>query len=66
MPFRLLTVEDNPQIREMIDDYFTSRDEVIFELDFAADGNTGLEKVYENEYDLVLLDITQSIASGLK
>ena len=64
MPFRMLTVEDNPQIREMIDDYFTSRDEVIFELDFAADGDTGLEKVYENEYDLVLLDIMLPGASG--
>ena len=64
MAFRLLAVEDSAQIREMISDYFASKDEVIFELDFACDGDTGLEKVYENEYDLVLLDIMLPGASG--
>ena len=64
MAFKLLVVEDSSQIREMIGDYFSSKEEKLFDLDFAADGDTGLEKVYENEYDLVLLDIMLPGASG--
>ena len=64
MAFKLLVVEDSSQIREMIGDYFGSKQEKLFDLDFAADGDTGLEKVYENEYDLVLLDIMLPGASG--
>ena len=64
MAFKLLVVEDSSQIREMIGDYFSSKQEKLFDLDFAADGDTGLEKVYENEYDLVLLDIMLPGASG--
>ncbi|MBQ2581795.1 MAG: response regulator transcription factor [Ruminococcus sp.] len=64
MAFRLLVVEDQSQIREMIGDYFGAQEEKVFDLDFAADGDTGLEKVFENEYDLVLLDIMLPGASG--
>jgi len=66
MPFRLLTVEDSAQIREMVGDYFTAKGKDVFTLEFAADGDTALAKLYENEYDLVLLDIMLPGASGFE
>lgn len=66
MAFRLLTVEDSPQIREMIGDFFNAKGKDTFEVSFAADGDTALAMLYENEYDLVLLDIMLPGASGFE
>ncbi|MBR6045570.1 MAG: response regulator transcription factor [Ruminococcus sp.] len=66
MAFRILTVEDSAQIREMIGDYFSAKGKDVFTVDFAPDGNTGLAMLYENEYDLVLLDIMLPGASGFE
>ena len=38
--YRVLIVEDDRQIREVIGDYFGSRDQIA--LDFAGEGNMGL------------------------
>ena len=53
----ILLVEDDIQIREVILDYFCKKSEGNIKIDIAKDGIEGLEKVYENEYDLILLDV---------
>ncbi len=55
--YRFLLVEDNKSISELIVNYFTKKEKGAFEVDTAADGQTGLEKAYDNHYDLLLLDI---------
>jgi len=57
MVFKLLLVEDDAEIREIISDYFTEKSSETFDIDFARTGNEGIEKCLEKEYDLVLLDI---------
>ena len=53
--FRLLLVEDDRKIREGIEDYFKAKDDI--ELLVAVDGDQGMELIYEQVFDLVLLDI---------
>ena len=55
--FKILLVEDDSDIREFILEYFINKKKNAFQVDVAADGQTGLEKAYENNYDLLLLDI---------
>jgi DNA-binding response OmpR family regulator len=57
MVFKLLIVEDDAEIREIITDYFTAKSNETFDIDFARTGNEGIEKCFEKEYDLVLLDV---------
>ena len=62
--FRVLLVEDDKQIREVIGDYFKRRDKIA--LDFACDGNEGLGKTLNEEYDLILLDIMMPGLDGFE
>lgn len=55
--YRVLLVEDDKNIQEMICDYFTKKKKVDFEMDVASDGEAGLIKAYENPYDCLLLDV---------
>ncbi len=55
--YRILLVEDDRDIREVICDYFLSKSEGNIIIDTAIDGQMGIEKAYENAYDLLLLDI---------
>jgi len=57
MVFKLLLIEDDSEIREIIIDYFTHKSNGALEMDIAATGMEGQLKSFENEYDLVLLDI---------
>lgn len=57
MAYQILLVEDDAQIREIIADYFSDKEEGRFQLSVAKDGDEGMEMLYEQEYDLVLLDI---------
>ena len=66
MAYKILVVEDSAQIREMISDYFNAHSEGTMELSLACDGDGGLEMIYENEFDLVLLDIMLPGASGFE
>ena len=54
MDYRILIVEDEARLREVLCDYFKSRGEVPFE---AADGAAALAMAAEQEFDAVLLDI---------
>ena len=53
--YRVLLVEDDKQIREVIGDYFGRREKIT--LDFAEDGNAGLSKILNESYDLIVLDL---------
>lgn len=57
MSYKILLVEDNIQIQEVISDYFEGKSKGEFELIWAPNGDEGLLRVYEAEYDLILLDI---------
>lgn len=62
--YRVLLVEDDSQIREVIGDYFGRREKIA--LDFAQDGNTGLSKILNEEYDLIILDVMMPGIDGFE
>ena len=62
MSYTALLVEDDAQIREIISDYFSEKDDI--RLFTAADGDTGLDMIRENEYDVIMLDIMLPGADG--
>ena len=55
--YRILLVEDDKNIRDLVFNYFTKKEKDVFKVDIAPDGQTGIEKAYENNYDLLLLDV---------
>lgn len=55
--YKILLVEDDPNIQEMIGDYFSQKSLGKFNIDSAFDGETGVELAYENAYDLLMLDV---------
>ena len=55
--YRVLLVEDDIDIQTLIANYFTKKEKGVFAIDIADDGQTGLEKAYENNYDCLLLDV---------
>ena len=57
MVFKLLLVEDDAEIREIIIDYFTEKSSGNLSIDSAGTGDVGQQKCIDNEYDLVLLDV---------
>ncbi len=64
--YKILLVEDDADIRELISDYFGAKADGGLLVDVAADGNEGLDKAYENSYDLLLLDIMLPEVSGFE
>lgn len=57
MAYRLLLVEDDNQIREVIRDYISAKGKEQFELIEAEDGAKGLEYIEQEEFDLIMLDV---------
>jgi len=51
---RILIVEDEEAIRSGLMDVFVFHG---FDVDYAADGNTGLDKALSGRFDMVLLDV---------
>ena len=66
MTYHILLVEDDAQIREVIEDYFTAKSEGEIQLHIAKDGQEGLAAVYEKEFDLCMLDVMLPGASGFE
>lgn len=64
MKYRMLCVEDDSQIREIIEDYFTSKTENDFEIFSAENGIVAEKMLSENEYDLILLDVMLPYLDG--
>lgn len=54
MSYKILVVEDDNQIQELIVEFLSSQD---YDVDVANDGVEGYEKFKENKYDLVILDV---------
>lgn len=57
MTYSILLVEDDPQICEMICDYFSAQSDGIFAPDTVSNGTDGLEAALSGAYDLILLDV---------
>ena len=62
MNSKILIVEDEAKIREILCDYFSSKGELPVE---ASNGMQALELIDENEFDAVLLDIMMPELDGL-
>lgn len=60
MKNKILVVEDNADNMDLIEVFL----EDVFELIFASDGQSGLEKTISENPDLVLLDISLPIMDG--
>lgn len=55
--YTILLVEDDKNISEMLCDYFSEKSLNKITIDVATNGESGVKKAYENDYDLLLLDI---------
>ncbi|MEE9612478.1 MAG: response regulator, partial [Desulfatiglandales bacterium] len=58
----VLVVDDDPAHRTMLRTLLTGWEYTIFEAD---DGSTAVEKVHEQAFDLILMDIRMIKVSGL-
>ena len=61
MNCKILVVEDDNQIQELIVEFLSSQDYVV---DTANDGVEGYERFKEGEYDLVILDVMMPRLDG--
>ncbi len=66
MAYHILLVEDDAQIREVIEDFFRAKSQGEMQLHIAKDGTEGLAAVYEEDYDLCFLDIMLPGADGFE
>lgn len=57
MSERILLVEDDDKIRDIVIEYFQAKSEGQFEVIGAGTGEEGLELIQNGSYDLVLLDV---------
>ncbi len=57
LAYKVLLVEDDHSIREVIEDYFSAKSDGGIELVLAVDGNEGLSEISEGEFDLIMLDV---------
>ena len=59
---RILIVEDAEELLSLVADFFESKGS--FDVDTASDGNTALNLIGSNDYDIAILDIMLPGASG--
>ena len=64
MSFRLLIVEDSPELLEAAGDFFLEEGAGLWDVVTASDGNDALTKVKNESFDLMILDIMLPGASG--
>ena len=64
MSFRLLIVEDSPELLEATSDFFKEEGAGLWNIVTASDGNDALAKVNSGSFDLMILDIMLPGASG--
>lgn len=58
---RILVVEDDLQIQELIKEFLKAQN---YEVDTADDGVQGYEKIKNNEYDLIIMDVMMPNMDG--
>ena len=58
----MLCVDDHPDLRKSLQEQFLAED---FSVDTAEDGVVALEKIKNNRYDIILLDIGMPHMDGL-
>lgn len=59
----ILIIEDDPEIIKLLEIHFT---DLIYTTSKAMDGEVGLKMALENDYDLVLLDLTLPSMDGIE
>ena len=59
---RILVIDDEPSIRELLKDFFTGRG---FEVVTSQDGEAALNLLKENKFDLLLLDLMMPGMNGM-
>lgn len=64
--YKILLVEDDKNISEMICDYFADKSNKTISIDVADDGEKGVEMAYENSYDMLLLDVMLPLLDGFE
>ena len=64
MAYRLLIVEDSPELLEAVSDFFLEEGAGLWEVVTASDGNDALAKATTGSFDLMILDIMLPGASG--
>ncbi len=58
---RIMLLEDDPTLNETVVEYF---EDLGYEIDGIEDGLDALDKIYENSYDILLLDVKVPQMSG--
>lgn len=64
MSYRLLIVEDSPELLEIMSVFYREEGTGLWAVDTATNGNDALARVSEESYDLMILDIMLPGASG--
>ena len=64
MAYRLLIVEDSPELLEAVSDFFLEEGAGLWEVVTASDGNDALAKATNGSFDLMILEIMLPGASG--
>lgn len=57
MSAKILLVEDDNQIREVVSDYFSAKSEGSIKMITASDGDEGLDLIENDDFDLIMLDV---------
>ena len=60
---KILIIEDDPEIIKLLEIHLT---DLIYTTAKAMDGETGLRMAMEEDYDLVILDLTLPIMDGVE
>lgn len=65
MRIEVLTVEDNPELRGQIIEYFhgSKIDDYELSLDEAENFDIGIDKIKNNDYDVIILDLCKGVPS---
>ena len=64
--FDILLVEDDPNICEMIQDYFYAKGKLDMRISAARNGSEGLSMAYEKNFDVLLLDVMLPEVDGFE
>ena len=59
---RILIVEDNPAVRDLLDDVLTDQG---YDTEVAGDGQAGVERAKTRPPDLVLMDLQLPVLDGM-